>query len=62
MAQWSGPNGITVEVIQLNTRPLFKVTQTINGRRYLLGYYATIADLTRHVDLADLCEVISFPA
>lgn len=57
MAVWRGPNGITVEVIQLNERQLFKVTQTVNAGRYLLGYCATIAQVTRHVDLADLVEV-----
>lgn len=62
MAVWRGPGGISVEVIRLETRPLLKVTQTVNGRRYLLGYYATIADVTKHVDLADLCEVIRFPS
>lgn len=61
MAQWSGPKGIVVEVIRLDARPLFKVTQTVRGHRYLLGYCATIAEVTKHVDLADLCEVIDFP-
>ncbi|GAB2918874.1 hypothetical protein ACFMQL_20660 [Nonomuraea fastidiosa] len=61
MAVWSGPGGITVEVIQLDSRALMKVTQTVNGRKYLLGYCATIAELTKHVDLADLVEVVAFP-
>lgn len=62
MARWSGPKGITVEVIQLNARHLFKVTQIVRGHRYLLGYCGTIAEITKHVDLADLVELIDFPA
>ncbi|MEU4511798.1 hypothetical protein AB0G05_20080 [Nonomuraea wenchangensis] len=61
MAVWSGPGGITVEVIQLESRALMKVCQVVNGRRYLLGYCATIGELTRYADLADLVEVIAFP-
>lgn len=38
-----------------------KVTQQVDGRRYLLGYRGTVADATKHVDLADLVEVIHFP-
>ncbi|WP_165969580.1 hypothetical protein [Nonomuraea terrae] len=49
-------------MITLNDRQRFKVTQKTNGRRYLLGYCATIAQVTRHVDLADLVEVVDFPA
>jgi hypothetical protein len=61
MTRWSGPKGIVVEVIRLDARSLFKVTQTVHGHRYLLGYCATIAQVTKYVDLADLCEVITFP-
>lgn len=39
-----------------------KVSQHVNGTRYLLGYCATIGELTRHVDLADLVEILEFPA
>ena len=45
----------------LQTRPLLKVTQIVNQRRYLLGYCRTIRDVEQHVDLADLVEVIAFP-
>lgn len=61
MQCWRGPDGILVEVIVLGAQQRFKVTQTVNGSRYLLGYYGRIADIVRHVDLADLCEVIDFP-
>ena len=60
--RWHGPNGIQVEPIILDARPLLKVTQTVNGRRYLLEYCRTIAHVTAHVDLADLIEVIDLPA
>lgn len=59
--KWCGPNGIQVEAIVLNRRPLLKVTQHVNGRRYLLGYCATTSAVSKHVDLADLCEVYPFP-
>ncbi|MGW6502986.1 transposase [Nonomuraea angiospora] len=58
---WQGPRGIEVEVIQLNEKQLFKVTQTGPHGRFLLDYCATIAQVTRHVDLADLVEVIPLP-
>ncbi|WP_157548705.1 transposase [Nonomuraea candida] len=62
MACWHGPRGIQVEVITLGSGQLFKVTQRTNGRRYLVGYCATVGQLARHVDLADLVEVLAFPA
>lgn len=62
MTCWHGPHGILVEVITLGPRQRIKVTQTVNGRRYLLGYYGTIAQIVHHVDLADLVEVIDLPA
>ncbi|MEV0994677.1 hypothetical protein [Nonomuraea sp. NPDC050202] len=63
MAVWRGPRGIEIEVIVLNAYQRFKVTQTTNGRRYLLGYYGTLAGVLRHVgDFADLVEVIDFPS
>ena len=62
MHRWQGPKGIEVEVIQLDRRQLFKVSQRVNGHRYLLGYCGTIAQVTRYVDLADLCEIVDFPA
>lgn len=61
MATWRGPRGIEVEVIRLDQKQLFKVSQHVNGHRYLLGYCGTIAQVTRYVDLADLCEIVDFP-
>ncbi|MBT2226387.1 hypothetical protein [Nonomuraea sp. NEAU-A123] len=53
-----------MEIITLDTRSLYKITQRVNGRKYLLGYSATIDELVHvhHVDLADLVEVLEFPA
>ncbi|MFI7691816.1 hypothetical protein ACIBQ6_22295 [Nonomuraea sp. NPDC049655] len=62
MTRWHGPNGIEVEVIVLNVAPLYKVSQTVNGRRYHVAYAATIERLAEHVDLADLVEIYDFPA
>lgn len=61
MARWRGPNGIEIEVIQLDQRHLIKVCQRVNGHRYLIGYCATVAEVAEHVDLADLVELIDFP-
>ena len=58
---WRGPDGIEVEAIVLNGRPRLRVSQRVNGRRYLLSYCRTIRDVEQHVDLADLVEVIAFP-
>ncbi|MFI7419477.1 hypothetical protein [Nonomuraea sp. NPDC049684] len=62
MTRWHGPRGILVEIITLGARQRIKVTQTVNGRRYLLGYYGAIAQIVRHVDLADLVEVVDLHA
>jgi hypothetical protein len=58
---WRGPDGIRVEVIVLDRRPRLRATQTLNGHRYLLGYYRDPQELTQHCDLADLVEVIDLP-
>ncbi|TMR24879.1 transposase [Nonomuraea turkmeniaca] len=58
---WRGPRGVEVQIIVLDTTPLFKVTQVLNGRRYFLAYSASIDGLRQHVDLADLVEVIALP-
>ncbi|MBB6556118.1 hypothetical protein [Nonomuraea rubra] len=63
MTRWRGPRGIEIEVIVLNGYQRFKVTQTVGKRRYLLGYYGNLAGVLHHVgDLADLVEVLDFPA
>ncbi|MGN9846142.1 transposase [Nonomuraea sp. H19] len=58
---WHGPDGIRVEVIILNDRPRLRVTQRVNGRRYLVADCSRAPEVAAYVDLADLCEVIDFP-
>ncbi|MFI7448045.1 hypothetical protein ACIBQX_11155 [Nonomuraea sp. NPDC049714] len=58
MATWHGPDGILIEPIILNDRPRLRVTQTVNGRRYLIAYCASVKQVAKHVALADLVEVI----
>lgn len=62
MATWRGPGGIEVEVIVLDRSPLYKVTQLVEDRRYFVAYAHDIPTLEQHVTLADLVEVIQFPA
>ncbi|MEU4576590.1 transposase [Nonomuraea sp. NPDC023979] len=62
MAVWRGPDGILIEPIVLEQRPCLRVTQDVNGRRYLLGYCTSVKQVARHVDLADLVEVIPLRA
>lgn len=58
---WRGPGGILVEPIVLDQRPCLRVSQIVNGRRYHVGYWS-IRELSTHVDLADLVELIPFPS
>ncbi|MBF8188703.1 hypothetical protein ITP53_23820 [Nonomuraea sp. K274] len=57
MRQWRAPDGILVEAIILDDRPLLRVSHRVNGRTYLRGYCATVAELVDHgIDLAELVE------
>ncbi|TMR10011.1 hypothetical protein ETD86_41325 [Nonomuraea turkmeniaca] len=57
MARWRSPDGILVEAIILGDRPMLRVSCRVNGRTYLRGYCATVAELGDHgVDLAELVE------
>ncbi|HEX4816769.1 MAG TPA: hypothetical protein VFV66_28850 [Nonomuraea sp.] len=57
MAQWRGPGGLLVEAIILDDRPMLRISHRVNGRTYLRGYCATVAELDDHgVDLAELVE------
>ncbi|QYC40724.1 hypothetical protein Nocox_15545 [Nonomuraea coxensis DSM 45129] len=57
MGQWRGPDGILVEAIILDDRPLLRVTHNVGGRTYLRGYCHNVTELHRHgVDLAQLVE------
>lgn len=57
---WHGPEGVEVEVIMLGRRTCLRVSQRVRGRRYHQAY-CSLAELSQHVDLADLCEVLDFP-
>ncbi|GAA3207984.1 MULTISPECIES: hypothetical protein [Nonomuraea] len=57
MGQWRSPDGLLVEAIILDDRPLLRVSHQVNGRTYLRGYCATVSELAVHgVDLAELVE------
>ncbi|MFB4280876.1 hypothetical protein ACBJ59_36690 [Nonomuraea sp. MTCD27] len=58
MAIWRGPDGLIVEIIVLNRSPLYKISQMIKGHRYFVAYAHDVDTLTKHVELADLVEVI----
>lgn len=58
---WHGPRGIQVEPITLDRRPRLRITQTVGGRTYLIGYAASVREVAEHVDLADLVEVVDLP-
>lgn len=58
---WHGPRGFEVEVITLGRRALYRVTQVLGGRRWHVANCATISEVSRHVDLADLVEVVDLP-
>lgn len=62
MAVWRGPRGIEVEVIVLGEAARLRVTQVLGGRRWHVANCRTIREVEQHVDLADLVEVITFPA
>lgn len=54
MSRWVGVNGWEVEVVVLGGR------QTLRVRHlgYHIAYCRTVAELGRHVNLADLVEVV----
>jgi hypothetical protein len=57
MGRWRSPDGILVEAIILDDRPVLRVSRRVNGRIYLRGYCATVAELGEHgVDLAALVK------
>ena len=60
MAVWRGPDGLLVEPIVLGRRPCLRVSRIVRGRRFHEAY-CSLAQLTQHVDLADLVEVYDFP-
>ncbi|MEO3875480.1 transposase [Nonomuraea sp. B12E4] len=56
--RWVGPDGYEVVGIMRAGRQVLRVRQ--NG--WLVADCMSVAEVARHVDLADLCEVIQLPA
>jgi hypothetical protein len=56
-----GLDGYEVEAINLNGRQRFRISQQVGGRRYLVAYVRTVAEVASHLDLADLVEVVELP-
>jgi hypothetical protein len=58
MGVWRGPDGILVEAIILDDRPMLRVSRQVEGRTYFRCYCSAVEELGRHgVDLAQLVEV-----
>ncbi|MFC0862431.1 transposase [Sphaerimonospora cavernae] len=57
MSRWVGVDGWEVGVITLDGRQLFRVRHL----GYLVSYCTTVAVVARHIDLADLVEVVDLP-
>jgi hypothetical protein len=53
-----GTAGIEVEHIVLNGRPTLRVSWVGGRNRYIVAYCRSVAELSRHVDLADVVEVV----
>ncbi|WP_062353667.1 hypothetical protein [Herbidospora yilanensis] len=49
-------------MIVLGKAARLRVTQVLGGRRWHVANHRTIREVEQHVDLADLVEVIAFPA
>jgi hypothetical protein len=55
VSKWVGPGRIEVERIRLNGRQVLRVRK----HGFIVTYARSIAELARHVDLADLVEVVA---
>ncbi|RCG32006.1 transposase [Sphaerisporangium album] len=58
MSVWVGSGHFTIDRIVLNGRQVLRIRQY----GFLVAYARSVADVARHVDLADLVEVVSLPA
>jgi hypothetical protein len=56
--RWVGPGNVEVEHIILDGRSTLRVCWRRGSRRYVVAYCRSIRELTQHVELADLVEVI----
>jgi len=58
MCRWVGVDGWSVDLVVLNSRPLFRVRHL----GYHVAYCGSVREVAQHLDLADLVEVIPLPA
>jgi hypothetical protein len=58
MTRWVGERGYEVEAITLDHRQVLRVSQRVEGRRYLITYAKTVGEVAGLVDLASLVEVV----
>ncbi|GAA0932929.1 hypothetical protein [Nonomuraea longicatena] len=57
MAVWRTPDGVQVEAIVLDDRPVLRISRQVGDQTYLYGYCASVDDLAEHgIDLAQLTE------
>ncbi|MDF5758535.1 hypothetical protein [Spongiactinospora sp. TRM90649] len=57
MSTWRASDGTEVKVVVVNDRPCLRICRWRDDRRTLIGYYADVRDVARHVNLADLVQV-----
>ncbi|GAA0403301.1 hypothetical protein GCM10009530_64130 [Microbispora corallina] len=55
MSRWVGGDGWEIDAVVLNGRQLLRVRHL----GYHVAYCASVRDVARHVDLADLVEVVT---
>ncbi|WP_055479162.1 hypothetical protein [Sphaerimonospora mesophila] len=56
-SRWVGPDGYEIVPAHVGGRQVLRVRR--HGR--LVADCLSVEEVARHVDLADLCELISFP-
>ncbi|WP_204012771.1 transposase [Sphaerimonospora thailandensis] len=56
-SRWVGPDGYEIEPARRGGRQVLRIRH--HGR--LVADCLSVEEVARHVDLADLCEVIPFP-
>jgi hypothetical protein len=62
VTRWLSPNGIEVEHIIREGRPCLRVSHRVNGRLYWVADCWSPAEVSVHVDLAELVEVVELAA
>ncbi|WP_157253094.1 hypothetical protein [Nonomuraea typhae] len=57
MAIWRTPDGMQVEAVVVDDKPLLRVSRRVEGKTFFRGYVANVDELQQHgVDLAELKE------